>query len=92
MLSILLPPPSFQPGTFPYKEDIMSTNNMCLVFAVLLFIGCILSFKVSLLCVHIPASSLIIRCFVLRFGADNWINAETKDIHLMYNDACTRTH
>lgn len=39
--------PLFQPGTFPYKEDIMSTNNMCLVFAVLLFIGCILSFKVS---------------------------------------------
>lgn len=36
-----------QPGTFPYKEDIMSTNNMCLVFAVLIFIGCILSFKVS---------------------------------------------
>lgn len=26
----------------------MSTNNMCLVFAVLIFIGCILSFKVSL--------------------------------------------
>lgn len=25
----------------------MSTNNMCLVFAVLLFIGCILSFKVT---------------------------------------------
>lgn len=25
----------------------MSTNNMCLVFAVLIFIGCILSFKVS---------------------------------------------
>lgn len=36
-----------QPGTFPYKEDIMSTNNLCLVFAVLIFIGCILSFKVS---------------------------------------------
>ncbi|CAL8373297.1 unnamed protein product [Boreogadus saida] len=33
------------PGTFPYKEDIMSTNNACLVFAVLLFVGCILSFK-----------------------------------------------
>ncbi|XP_022603179.1 lysosomal-associated transmembrane protein 4B-like isoform X1 [Seriola dumerili] len=37
------------PGTFPYKEDIMSTNNMCLVFAVLLFIGCILSFKAYLI-------------------------------------------
>lgn len=36
-----------QPGTFPYKEDIMSANNMCLVFAVLIFIGGILSFKVS---------------------------------------------
>ena len=28
----------------------MSTNNMCLVFAVLIFIGCILSFKVSSVC------------------------------------------
>lgn len=36
-----------QPGTFPYKEDLMSTNNMCLVLAVLLFIGCILAFKVN---------------------------------------------
>ncbi|XP_031722525.1 lysosomal-associated transmembrane protein 4B isoform X2 [Anarrhichthys ocellatus] len=37
------------PGTFPYKEDIMSTNNMCLIFVVLLFIGCILSFKAYLI-------------------------------------------
>ncbi|CAL1584727.1 unnamed protein product [Knipowitschia caucasica] len=37
------------PGTFPYKEDIMSTNNMCLVFAVLLFIGGILTFKAYLI-------------------------------------------
>ncbi|KAJ3609057.1 hypothetical protein NHX12_023584, partial [Muraenolepis orangiensis] len=37
------------PGTFPYKEDIMSNNNLCLVFAVLLFVGCILSFKAYLI-------------------------------------------
>ncbi|KTF74919.1 hypothetical protein cypCar_00032508 [Cyprinus carpio] len=37
------------PGTFPYKEDLMSTNNMCLVLAVLLFVGCILAFKAYLI-------------------------------------------
>ncbi|KAI5615913.1 lysosomal-associated transmembrane protein 4B [Silurus asotus] len=37
------------PGTFPYKEDLMSTNNICLVFAVLIFIGCILAFKAYLI-------------------------------------------
>ncbi|XP_018582619.1 lysosomal-associated transmembrane protein 4B isoform X1 [Scleropages formosus] len=33
------------PGTFPYREEIMSTNNACLVFIVLLFVGSILAFK-----------------------------------------------
>lgn len=53
-----------QPGTFPYKEDIMSTNNVCLVFAVLLFIGCILSFKVSLhsFCVTTDSPSFTFTC------------------------------
>lgn len=37
----------WQPETFPYKEDLMSTNNICLVLAVLVFIGCILAFKVN---------------------------------------------
>lgn len=35
-----------QPGNFPYKEEIMDMN-VCLVFIVLLFIGCILAFKVT---------------------------------------------
>lgn len=65
-LSTSLPP--FQPGTFPYKEDIMSTNNMCLVFAVLIFIGCILSFKVSPQSLCITADSPNLPCFSL-FGA-----------------------
>ncbi|TSK31501.1 Ribonucleoside-diphosphate reductase subunit M2 B [Bagarius yarrelli] len=37
------------PGTFPYKEELMSTNNICLVFAVLVFVGCILAFKAYLI-------------------------------------------
>ncbi|KAL4617034.1 lysosomal-associated transmembrane protein 4B [Arapaima gigas] len=37
------------PGNFPYKEEIMSMNNVCLVLIVLLFIGCILVFKAYLI-------------------------------------------
>lgn len=47
MLSFFFVPLPLQPETFPYKEDMMSANHMCLVFAVLLFIGGILSFKVT---------------------------------------------
>jgi hypothetical protein len=36
-----------QPENFPYKEDIMAMSNVCLVFIVLLFIGSILTFKVT---------------------------------------------
>nr|XP_015213325.1 PREDICTED: lysosomal-associated transmembrane protein 4B [Lepisosteus oculatus] len=39
------------PGNFPYKEEIMSMNAMCLVLIVLIFIGCILAFKVTLLAI-----------------------------------------
>lgn len=55
----------FQPGTFPYKEDIMSTNNMCLVLAVLLFIGGILCFKVNLVCfTHLLMVSIALTGFI----------------------------
>ncbi|MBN3315299.1 MATN2 protein, partial [Atractosteus spatula] len=37
------------PGNFPYKEEIMSMNAMCLVLIVLIFIGCILAFKAYLI-------------------------------------------
>ncbi|XP_055759437.1 lysosomal-associated transmembrane protein 4B-like isoform X2 [Salvelinus fontinalis] len=37
------------PENFPYKEDIMAMSNVCLVFIVLLFIGCILTFKAYLI-------------------------------------------
>ncbi|XP_066547291.1 lysosomal-associated transmembrane protein 4B [Amia ocellicauda] len=37
------------PGNFPYKEEIMSMNVMCLVLIVLIFIGCILAFKAYLI-------------------------------------------
>ncbi|KAJ8290964.1 hypothetical protein GJAV_G00019720 [Gymnothorax javanicus] len=37
------------PGNFPYKEEITSMNNVCLVFVVLLFISCILAFKAYLI-------------------------------------------
>lgn len=37
------------PGNFPYKEEITSMNNVCLVFIVLLFISCILAFKAYLI-------------------------------------------
>uniref|UniRef100_A0A4W4G0V4 Lysosomal-associated transmembrane protein 4B n=1 Tax=Electrophorus electricus TaxID=8005 RepID=A0A4W4G0V4_ELEEL len=40
------------PGNFPYREEVMSMNNECLVLIVLLFITCILAFKAYLtLCV-----------------------------------------
>ncbi|KAJ8288389.1 hypothetical protein COCON_G00010480 [Conger conger] len=37
------------PGYFPYKEDIISMNSVCLLFIVLLFIGCILACKAYLI-------------------------------------------
>ncbi|XP_036416579.1 lysosomal-associated transmembrane protein 4B-like isoform X2 [Colossoma macropomum] len=37
------------PGNFPYKEEIMSMSNTCLVLIVLLFITCILAFKAYLM-------------------------------------------
>ncbi|KAI4880445.1 hypothetical protein NFI96_011279 [Prochilodus magdalenae] len=37
------------PGNFPYKEQIMSMSNACLVLIVLLFIICILAFKAYLM-------------------------------------------
>ncbi|XP_036371747.1 lysosomal-associated transmembrane protein 4B [Megalops cyprinoides] len=54
-ISVLVYPDTVQdylqqlPGNFPYKDEIMSTNNACLVFMVLLFIGCILAFKAYLI-------------------------------------------
>ena len=45
MISASLFDPS-QPGNFPYRDEIMDMN-VCLVFIVLLFIGCILAFKVT---------------------------------------------
>ncbi|XP_012676726.1 lysosomal-associated transmembrane protein 4B [Clupea harengus] len=36
------------PGNFPYRDEIMDMN-VCLVFIVLLFIGCILAFKAYLI-------------------------------------------
>lgn len=35
-----------QPDNFPYKDEIAALSNLCLVLIVLLFISCILSFKV----------------------------------------------
>lgn len=40
----LIPP---QPENFPYKEEVAALSNVCLVVIVLLFIGCILGFKVK---------------------------------------------
>lgn len=43
--------PSFfpwQPDNFPYKDEIAALSNVCLVLLVLLFISCILGFKVAL--------------------------------------------
>lgn len=43
-------PPSFfpwQPDNFPYKDEIAALSNVCLVLLVLLFISCILGFKVA---------------------------------------------
>ncbi|KAI3361482.1 hypothetical protein L3Q82_013630 [Scortum barcoo] len=37
------------PDNFPYKEEIAALSNVCLVLIVLLFIGCILSFKAYLI-------------------------------------------
>ncbi|KAI1894179.1 hypothetical protein AGOR_G00113160 [Albula goreensis] len=37
------------PGNFPYKDEIMSMSNACLVFIVVLFISCILTFKAYLI-------------------------------------------
>ncbi|KPP79682.1 lysosomal-associated transmembrane protein 4B-like, partial [Scleropages formosus] len=37
------------PENFPYKEEILSVNRVCLAIIVLLFIGCILAFKAYLL-------------------------------------------
>ncbi|XP_017542806.1 lysosomal-associated transmembrane protein 4B-like isoform X1 [Pygocentrus nattereri] len=37
------------PRNFPYKEEIMSMSNTCLVLIVLLFITCILAFKAYLM-------------------------------------------
>ncbi|KAF3691542.1 Matrilin-4 Precursor [Channa argus] len=36
------------PDNFPYKEEVASLSNVCLVFIVLLFISCILGFKAYL--------------------------------------------
>lgn len=36
-----------QPENFPYKEEISALSTVCLVLIVLLFIGCILGFKVT---------------------------------------------
>ncbi|XP_062395526.1 lysosomal-associated transmembrane protein 4B-like [Sardina pilchardus] len=53
-ISIIVYPNTIQdylqqlPGNFPYKEEIMDMN-VCLVFIVLLFIGCILAFKAYLI-------------------------------------------
>lgn len=37
-----------QPDNFPYKEEIAALSNVCLVLIVLIFISCILGFKVRL--------------------------------------------
>ncbi|XP_067366830.1 lysosomal-associated transmembrane protein 4B-like isoform X2 [Channa argus] len=37
------------PDNFPYKEEVASLSNVCLVFIVLLFISCILGFKAYLI-------------------------------------------
>lgn len=37
-----------QPDNFPYKEEIAALSNVCLVLIVLIFISCILGFKVKL--------------------------------------------
>lgn len=41
---MLLP---LQPENFPYKDEIAALSNVCLVLIVLLFISCILAFKVT---------------------------------------------
>lgn len=43
---VLLSP--VQPDNFPYKEEVGALSNVCLALIVLLFIGCILGFKVTL--------------------------------------------
>ncbi|KAG9339367.1 hypothetical protein JZ751_023760 [Albula glossodonta] len=40
---------AYKPGNFPYKDEIMSMSNACLVFIVVLFISCILTFKAYLI-------------------------------------------
>lgn len=42
-----------QPDNFPYKEEIAALSNVCLVLIVLLFIGCILGFKVMFSCFYL---------------------------------------
>lgn len=58
-----------QPDNFPYKEGIAAVSNICLILIVLLFIGCILGFKVmfSYLNLHIffHTLSLLQACFQL---------------------------
>lgn len=70
----------------------MSTNNMCLVFAVLLFIGCILSFKVRPQSLWITAESPNLHSFGLFWPfliecKNKLYRCIGKGILLKYNDS-----